>query len=93
MREQRLPVGLRCRGIDGEVLSLQSDPPSTAPFGRCTGIAPGIDLLVFAYNTYLRTMDLPGEFWVPSGPDSPLFQIEAIAPAPSGATKAEMQET
>jgi uncharacterized protein (TIGR03435 family) len=96
-REQQLRLGLHCRGIDGELFAQQNvQQPGTAPMGRCTGTVAALDLILSAYSSpaydgFVPTIGLPNEFDV-SGPDSTLYQIQAIAPNPSRVTKAELQQ-
>jgi bla regulator protein BlaR1 len=91
--DQKLLMGLHCHGVDGE---LFNDAPSTVPLGRCTGITFGQQLIGFAYTpdvrvSRLRIENLPREFDSPAGPGSVMYQIQAVAPDPSRATRAHLQ--
>jgi uncharacterized protein (TIGR03435 family) len=94
---QKAPL-MRCRGIDGEMFANPNGPPSTVPVGRCTGLIASVaDLITFAYASdvnaahHFRVENVPKELDTPSGPDSIMYVIEAVAPNPSRATRADLQ--
>jgi uncharacterized protein (TIGR03435 family) len=94
LRDQNLPLRFLCRGADGEYpQNVEGFEP--APLGRCVGNVVLYDLIMIAYGLpdrhSFRIMGYPEEFEL-TGPESLLYQIQATAPNPSRATKAELQE-
>jgi uncharacterized protein (TIGR03435 family) len=87
------PPPLRCRGIDGELFGGPGTSRlSLQPLGRCTGTFFPSQLIRMAYASdsgQFEIMRLPDEFDIGT---QWMYQIEAVAPEPSRATKAELQE-
>jgi uncharacterized protein (TIGR03435 family) len=97
MRDDGLPQGLRCRGVDGEFpqsFSQLTQRFGPAPQGRCTGKIAVVDLIREAYapplSVQFRVIGLPAEFQIP-GP-SMFYQMQAVAANASRVTSLELQE-